>query len=213
MIPTPLFTSMPIPNGSTWTLTTYFGQMLSEAEELYGHRDLNWTPIGVEFFDCTVPHIWFPGNRNQVAIRLTLSASNDLNEALWQLAHETVHILGPVGTGNANNLEEGVATHFALNVSHYTDKSRVPLFRQNLEQTPYHSALQDCEALLQMDPGIINELRKQQPYLSLITAKQMLDVLPSCDRALAERLASRFPRYATTITTWSDQQDDRRAGR
>jgi hypothetical protein len=41
---------MPTPNGGTWTLTTYFGQMLSEAEELYGHRDLNWAPIGVEFF-------------------------------------------------------------------------------------------------------------------------------------------------------------------
>ena len=90
MISSPLFTSMPIPNGGTWTLTTYFGQMLSEAEELYGRRDLNWTPIGVEFFASTVPHIWFPGNRNHIAIRLTLSALNDLNEALWQLAHEVV---------------------------------------------------------------------------------------------------------------------------
>jgi hypothetical protein len=29
MIPSPLFTSMPTPNGGTWTLTTYFGRMLS----------------------------------------------------------------------------------------------------------------------------------------------------------------------------------------
>jgi hypothetical protein len=193
MISSPLFTSMPIPNGGTWTLTTYFGQMLSEAEELYGRRDLNWTPIGVEFFASTVPHIWFPGNRNHIAIRLTLSALNDLNEALWQLAHEVVHIIGPVERGKANNLEEGVATRFALNVSHYTDKSRVPLFRQKLEQTPYHSALQDCEALLQMDPDIIKKLRKQQPYLSRMTAKQLLDVLPNCDPTLAGRLTGRFP--------------------
>jgi hypothetical protein len=173
--------------------------MLSEAEELYGRRDMNWTPIGVEFFACSVPHIWFPGNRNHVAVRLTLAAQYDLNEALWQLAHEIVHILGPVK--NTNNLEEGVATHFALNVSHYTDKSRVALFRQKVEQTasPYHSPLQDCEALLQMDPGIIKKLRKQQPYLSLITAKQILDVLPSCDGALAERLASRFPTSGISI--------------
>jgi hypothetical protein len=199
MISSPLFTSMPIPNGGSWTLTTYFGQMLSEAEELYGRRDVNWTPIGVEFFACSVPHIWFPGNRNHVAVRLTLAALSDLNLALWQLAQEIVHILGPVERGKANNLDEGVATHFALNVSHYTDKSRVPLFQQTLEQTPYHSALQDCEALLQMDPGIIKELRKKQPYLSLITAKQILDVLPSCDRALAERLASRFPTSGISV--------------
>src|SRR5258708_1885487 len=99
-----LFTSMPIPNGGSWTLTTYFGQMLSEAEELYGRRDMNWTPIGVEFFACSVPHIWFPWYRNHVAVRLTLAALSDLNEALWQLAQEIVHILGPVEAGKANNL-------------------------------------------------------------------------------------------------------------
>jgi hypothetical protein len=172
--------------------------MLSEAEELYGPRDMTWTPIGVEFFDSSVPHIWFPGNRNHVAVRLTLATLCDLNAALWQLAHETVHILGPVKVGNANNLEEGVATHFALNVSCYTDNSRVPLFRQNLGR-PYHSALQDCEVLLQMDRGIIKEMRKKQSYLSRITAEDILDVLPSCNRALAERLASRFPTSGISI--------------
>jgi hypothetical protein len=167
--------------------------MLSEAEELYGHRDMNWTPIGVEFFACSVPHIWFPGNRNHVAIRLTLSALNDLDEALWQLAHETVHILGPVERGKANNLEEGVATRFALNITHYRDKSRVAIFRQVVQQARYRSALQDCEALLQIDSDIIKKLRKQQPYLSRITAKQILDVLPNCDPTLADRLTGRFP--------------------
>jgi hypothetical protein len=131
-----LFTSVPIPGGGSWTLTTHFGKMLSEAEELYGRRDMDWTPIGVEFCACDVPRIWFPGGRKHVAIRLTLAALNDLNEALWQLAHETVHVLGPV-EGNTNNLEEGVATHFALSVPPY-DTSRVTLFRPWVEQTAYH---------------------------------------------------------------------------
>jgi hypothetical protein len=38
----------PIPHGGTFTLTTWFGKMLSEAEELYGRRDMDWTLIGVE---------------------------------------------------------------------------------------------------------------------------------------------------------------------
>jgi hypothetical protein len=166
--------------------------MLSEAEELYGRRDMDWTPIGVEFFACDVPHIWFPGGRKHVAIRLTLAALNDLNEALWQLAHEIVHVLGPA-EGNTNNLEEGVATHFALSVSHY-DASRVTSFRESVEQTgsPYSAPLRDYEALLQIDSGVIKKLRKQQSYLSLVTAKQILDVLPSCDPTLAVRLAHRF---------------------
>jgi hypothetical protein len=193
MVTTPLFTSMPIPGGGSWTLTTYFGQMLSEAEELYGRRDMDWTPIGVEFFACDVPHIWFPENRKQVCVRLTLGALQDLNEALWQLAQEIVHILGPI-EGNANNLEEGLATHFALNISHYTDKNRVPLIRQKVEQpaSKYCSPLRDCEALLQIDPDIIKKLRRQQSYLSLVTTQQILHVLPCCDPTLAERLTGPF---------------------
>src|SRR5262245_27660889 len=81
-----LFTSEPIPGGASWTLTTYFGKMLSEAEELYGRRDMDWTPIGVEFFAGDVPRICvFPGGRKHVLIRLTLAALNDWNVALWQL--------------------------------------------------------------------------------------------------------------------------------
>ena len=166
--------------------------MLSKAEELYGRRDMDWTPIGVEFFACNAPHIWLPGRRKHVAIRLTLAARNDLNEALWQLAQEIVHVLGPV-EGNTNNLEEGVATHFALSLPYY-DTSRITLFRQSIEQTgsPYSSPLRDYEALLQIDSGVIKKLRKQQSYLSLVTAKQILDVLPSCDPTLAARLVDRF---------------------
>src|SRR5262245_32274060 len=87
-----LFTSEPIPGGASWTLTTYFGKMLSEAEELYGRRDMDWTPIGVEFFAGDVPSIWFTGGRKHVAIRLILAALKDLNEAIWQLDHANVNV-------------------------------------------------------------------------------------------------------------------------
>jgi hypothetical protein len=68
---TSLSTSRPIPHGGKFTLTTWFGKMLSEAEDLYGRRDMDWMPIGVEFFDCEKPHIWFPGSREYVCVRLT----------------------------------------------------------------------------------------------------------------------------------------------
>ena len=85
---TSLSTSRPIPHGGKFTLTTWFGKMLSEAEDLYGRRDMDWMPIGVEFFDCEKPHIWFPGSREYVCVRLTLHALDDLDQALWQLAQE-----------------------------------------------------------------------------------------------------------------------------
>ena len=51
---TELFTSQPTPTGGTWTLTTYLGRLLGEA--LYGPRDMQWTPISVEFFAGDYPH-------------------------------------------------------------------------------------------------------------------------------------------------------------
>jgi hypothetical protein len=108
LTPSQLFASNPIPNGGSWTLTTLMGKMLDEAETLYGRRDMDWTLLGVEFFTgASQPETWFPGNRKHVAIRLTPNTANDFDLALWQLAQEIVHLLGPVRYGCATNLEEG----------------------------------------------------------------------------------------------------------
>jgi hypothetical protein len=194
-IPSPLFTSVPIPDGGSWTLTTLMGQMLDEAEALYGRRDMDWTLLGVEFFiGATAPETWFPGNRKHVAIRLTLLAANDYDEALWQLAQEIVHLLAPVKRGCANNLEEGLATYFAINITHYRDKLRWDNFCLGVRAptSPYAQPLEDCEALLRLDPDIVKKLRRSQSYLSLVTAQEILGILPTCDPALVARLISRF---------------------
>jgi hypothetical protein len=69
----------------------------------------------------------------------------------------------------------------------------------NKESHPIHpiqelpgSALKDCEALLKLDPDVIRKLRSSQPYLSKITAQDILSVAPTCDDALAGRLCEDF---------------------
>ena len=189
---TNLFSSTPIPGGGTCTLTTYFGDMLSKAETLYGPRLLDWTPIGVEFFDGTTPHIWFPGGRKQVCIRLTMGGLENLEEALWQLSQEIVHVLSP--TEKANNLEEGLATHFALTQSPSTDFVLLQQHKQSMEAATcaYSVPLKDCRELLSRDPEVIKRLRAKEPYLSKITAKLILDELPNLPRDIADRLACAF---------------------
>jgi hypothetical protein len=166
--------------------------MLSNAEELYGRRNIDWTPVGVEFFECKNPHLWFPGNQDKVCIRLTMSALQDLPEALWQLSQEIVHILGPVR--QATNLEEGVATHFALNSMHHTDKIRLQTWRAQMQapESPYNVPLEDYESLLRLKPDIIKRLRTRESYLSRITADMLLKEFPECDKNLAARLTSFF---------------------
>ena len=166
--------------------------MLSNAEELYGRRNIDWTPVGIEFFVCENPHLWFPGDQDKVCIRLTMSALQDLTEALWQLSQEIVHILGPVK--QATNLEEGVATHFALNSMHHTDKIRLQTWCTQMQapESRYSVPLRDYESLLRLRPGIIKRLRAREPYLSRITANILLEEVPECDQNLAARLTSPF---------------------
>ncbi len=106
------FVSAPIQGGGTWTHTTRLGDFLAKAEARFGPRQMDWTILGIEFFG-DIPHIWYLGGRKHVAIRLTQNARFNINEALFQLAHETVHLLSPNNIGPALIIEEGIASLFA----------------------------------------------------------------------------------------------------
>jgi hypothetical protein len=95
----------------TWTLTTRLGQMLRDVEAMFGPRDGSYTILGVEFVG-TIPQIWFPGDCRHVAIQLGETTMTDPVRAMYQLAHETVHLLDPVLAGAASVFEEGLATYY-----------------------------------------------------------------------------------------------------
>src|SRR3954469_16109467 len=95
-----------------WTLTGILGKFLFEAEDTFGPRDMRWTPIGIEF-SPDGPMIWYPGDRRHISIVLSDRAQTDPKQACFQLAHEVVHLLAPLGRSDPNVLEEGSATHFS----------------------------------------------------------------------------------------------------
>ena len=89
----------PLPDGSgyTWTLPSLLGDMLCIAEELFGPRDQSYTILGIEIGSDN-PRIWYPGDCKHIIIQLDSSASTDMYQACYQMAHETVHLLSPTGT-------------------------------------------------------------------------------------------------------------------
>ena len=110
------------------TLAQLTSVFIAELERLLGPRDPKFTYVGLEF-DTTLdakPHIWFlktgyPGHETDqypthITIRLTEAAQNDANLAIWQLAHECVHLIDPWNTKRegrrSNYLEEGLATWY-----------------------------------------------------------------------------------------------------
>lgn len=56
-----MFFCDPIDGGYTWTLASLLGDMLTEAQNRYGERDLNYTILGIEFSPHG-PQIWYPNS-------------------------------------------------------------------------------------------------------------------------------------------------------
>lgn len=180
-----------LPNGSgyTWTLASRLGEMIYMAEELFGPRDPSYTILGIEFvFDN--PRIWYPGNCHHIIIQLDLSASTNMSQACYQMAHETVHLLAPTGGQNANNFEEGVACYFAA----YYMKHRLnePTWRPALQS--YKCALKQVAPLLDDDINCVRRLRKQEPSFLKMSREQISTAFPNLTSENVDFLISKFDR-------------------
>lgn len=178
---------LPTKDGYSWTLASRLGQMLQLAQSQFGSRDLNYTPVGIEFAGDR-PQIWFPGNCGHIVIQLSTSAATDSIRACYQLAHETIHLLSPTGKANANVLEEGLAVFFSrqyLRENFNTDWGTSGL-------PEYGSACAATECLLAIDPDSIRRIREEQPVISLITSEMLSRHYPSLHPDLCNELARRF---------------------
>ena len=149
-----IFISHPIPNGHSWTITSKLGHILKTAEEKYGQRDYSYTILGVEFNQDEHPRIWYPGNCKNVIIQISMNCINDLNRAVFQVAHEAIHCLCPTGSKNANVLEEGLANLFSIE---YTKDNGHGIWVSNGQN--YTDASELVKKLLTIDSEIIKKTK------------------------------------------------------
>jgi hypothetical protein len=174
----------PIPNGFTYSLASRLGHMIAVAEQQFGPRDKSFTVLGVEFREG-VPQSWFPGNCGHVVIQLGREAMQDTNRALFQLAHECVHLLDP-HAGGTNKLEEGVAARFALNYM----KSIGVVYRNGDQRYDDPCALVDT--VLGISADAIKSLRQSDGPLRNIRVEQIRQAFPNLNQQVATELAAPF---------------------
>lgn len=193
-IPRHLFNAHTGPTGNTWTLATRLSELLKEMEFRYGPRESGWTLLGVEFHNGP-PQVWFPGSfeqppRRHIAIKLSREAFFEEKRAVYQLAHECVHLLSPVVSGSAPVMEEGLATAFSEDIidtwfgetdkTNYTNDSR------------YREAAAKLRLLLAQKPDAILRLRSVEPAFSNMTAATFVHAGLNVPTALVEELLSTF---------------------
>lgn len=175
-------------SGYTSTLTSLLGNFLTQIEGICGPRQADWTILGIQF-SGHVPHIWFPGgteNRRHVAIVLAMDAKDDPSRAIFQLAHESVHLIAPCCMPRTNVFEEGLATAYQIDVNKNND------LRQHVLEPQYREAAEVLMKLVRAHPQAILALRRVEPYFHKFTIEHLTRTLPGVDQGLAAELCEEF---------------------
>ena len=180
------FATEPLPtrDGYRFSLTTVLGSFLYEAEARFGPRDQSYTPLGIEFHGDR-PKIWYPGDRKHISIMLTDGARQDTNLAMFQLAHETVHLLAPSGGADANVFEEGLA---AINQQAVSESWQLGY---QLNSKPYERAASLANEILKLGPNTVKSLRRSEPAIHRWTPSFFIENT-GISRSLANKLCRPF---------------------
>ena len=86
---------LPLPKDALPSLTRQLGLFLEKAETLLRPRNMAFTLLGIEFYDGP-NRVTYPNtDRTQIVIQLSKESESrgNYDQALFQLAHETVHVL------------------------------------------------------------------------------------------------------------------------
>ena len=178
--------TLPSNDGYTWTIVSRLGDMLNEAEALFGERDKRYTILGIELANIKQPQIWYPNDCNHVIIQVTEDCSNNMERAIFQVAHEAIHCLCPNPKKKTTILEEGLATYFSM---YYTRKRKI---YYNIDNLQYQKPYEFCSKLLNYDSELIKKARIIEPDISFINKEILLNICPKIDHTLLDELTKKF---------------------
>lgn len=116
-----------------------------------------------------------------------MNCINDINRAVFQVAHEVIHCLAPIGNMRANVLEEGIANFFSIEYALLHGHGNWTSNEQK-----YTDASELVKQLLLLDPEIIKKLRLVQPTISLIDKELILNTNSKIPEILADKLTKKF---------------------
>lgn len=108
-------------------------EIIRQMESLLGPRKSAFR--GFHFSDTTIPELNFDGS--MYFIHLTNYAKEWETEAMFEIAHEVIHLLTPTTFDNVSVFEEGLATYFSFTYLRSIDQCEYA--EQNLERAKINS--------------------------------------------------------------------------
>ncbi|CAN5471141.1 hypothetical protein BH10ACI2_BH10ACI2_12460 [soil metagenome] len=156
-------------------------RLLQIAENRLGPRDAgkkiyqpSWSPTG--------PRIRNTPNMDGAYAELHPSAENSWHFAVFQLAHETVHLLNPA-SGYVTWLEEGMAVEFSLHALELFELSPIPIAED--------SYLLARDLVNRLPGGAFEAgkiIRNFCGSFQNASSDQMSELFPACETSLLEEL-------------------------
>ena len=181
-----------IEGGFSWSIASHTSRAMAEAERRYGARVPDWFYAGYEFA-ATGPQTWYPGSgetppRKHVVVQLSPNSQLNFHCAIFELAHEVIHLLSPAWPKSATNLEEGLAAHFA---DEYCIIAQVNWRTQHLDYIQQRDLV---VRLLLDDPTCIARIRAVEPLLSSVSSSLLRQQIPGLSQEDADYLATTWTR-------------------
>ena len=165
-------------------------ELMAIAEALFGPRDVSYQLYQPQFYEWG-PNVRFTYDGSGVYSELSNNGRRFWPTVLFEMAHETVHLLNPGILGTANYLEEGVAVAFSLHAQ--------TLYGVDVHVPSIPSYIYALE-LVDMLPGdILSDaalIRREVGRFSKVTPEDLLGLYPELDSHLAVELTSKFDRDA-----------------
>ena len=116
------------------------------------------------------------------------------DQATWQLAHESVHLLDPVEKGEATFLEEGLATWFQDEPTYHHSVVQKFIERETITHPQDYAVAKVLVSRCM--PQLTSEVKKIRSLgvrIQDITVDELAPCLPNIDRETIEHLCRRFP--------------------
>jgi len=175
---------------SIWNLQL---KLLDMAEELLGPRDRYFKICQPEFVDggpIVLPSV---NNSAEWRVLLSFNGRGYWPTVIYELAHETIHLLNPVTSSEVNWLEEGVAVALSIHAQECFGLKvwkPSPSVERDIQ---YHIAFGLVQALPEGALESAKRIRQKVGRLSDATADDLMSLYHGClEPTVAEKLANKF---------------------
>ncbi|MEZ8747357.1 hypothetical protein AB4369_22015 [Vibrio sp. 10N.261.49.A5] len=159
---------------------------VKEAEDKYGKSRSQRALLPVQFRNGN-PDVTYPSNHH-LLVTISENCRREVYRAYYQLSHEAIHTLSPVGITQVSWLEEGVAVNF----SHSFMERHCGVKWDSCGSTKYDLSWKYVRELLQLYPNAIRQIFNTFGSLSNLNPREVSKMFPRASSRLITKLCARF---------------------